>query len=90
MVHQAAHGLVDSKDGGRQLNNDVRTWDERFWEPDEILWNILFKHRNHEIEIATYGDKDNPDSICLECMTCNQVILDAETYTICAREDLDQ
>jgi len=67
--------------------NDVRTWDERFWEPDEILWNILFKHRTHKIEIATYGDWDNPQDMCLECVTCNQVILDAEIYTICARED---
>ena len=67
--------------------NDVSTWDERLWEPDEILWNILFKHRTHKIEIATYGDWDNPQDMCLECVTCNQVILDAEIYTICARED---
>ena len=67
--------------------NDVRLWDERFWDKDEILWNILFKHRTHKIKIATYGDWDNPDDMCLECLDCNQVILDAEIYTICGRED---
>ena len=68
--------------------SDVRTWDERFWEPDEILWNTLFKHRGHKVEIAAYGkDVNNPADICLECVECNQVILDAEIYTICGRED---
>ena len=67
--------------------NDTRYWDERFWEPDEVLWNILFKHRAHKIQITTYGDWDEPENMCLECETCNQVILDAEIYTICGRED---
>lgn len=70
------------------MNDDVRTWDERFWQPDEILWNILFKHRNHKTKIETYGDPNDPQNVCLSCLTCNQVILDAEIYTICAREDV--
>ena len=68
--------------------SDIRTWDERFWEPDEILWNTLFKHMGHKVEIVAYGeDVHNPADVCLECVECNQVILDAEIYTICARED---
>lgn len=70
------------------MSSDVRTWDERFWEPDEILWNILFKHREHKIEIITYEDWNDPSDMCLECVDCSQVILDAEIYTICGREDL--
>ena len=67
---------------------NIRDTDERFWEPDEILWNILYKHRNHNVEIVRYGDDDNPSDMCLECIDCNQVILDAEIYTICGREDI--
>ena len=42
----------------------------------------------HKVEIVWYGDKDNPANIALECTDCNEVILDAELYTICAREDM--
>ena len=70
------------------MSNDIREWDERFWEPDEILWNILFQHRGHQVEIVSYGDWDNPADICLECVNCGRVILDAEQYTICGREDI--
>ena len=67
--------------------SDIRKWDERFWEPDEILWNILFKHQGHSVKIVAYGDTEDPADMCLECVDCGQVILDAEIYTICARED---
>ena len=69
------------------MSEDIRMWDERFWEPDEILWNILFKHRGHKVEIATYGDWTDPVDMCLECLDCNEVILDGEIYTICGRQD---
>ena len=62
--------------------NDISTWEE-----NEVLWNILSLHRGHRVEIATYGDFDKPADICLECMSCNEVLLDAEIYTICTRED---
>lgn len=52
-----------------------------------ILWNELKKHIGHDVEIVYYGDKDNPENISLECNDCGEVILDAELYTICARED---
>ncbi len=56
-------------------------------DPDKLLWNILKQHYGHKVEIAMYGDKKNPNSITLEDMDTNEVILDAEIYTICARED---
>lgn len=48
---------------------------------DTLLWDELKKHRGHHIRIASYG-------ISLECEDCNEVILDAELYTICGREDV--
>lgn len=54
---------------------------------DNLLWEELLKHRGHKVEIVTYGDINNPADVCLECTDCNEVILDAELYTICAREN---
>lgn len=56
-------------------------------EMNELLWNILKEHFGHKVEIAIYGDPDNPANIALEDMDTGEVILDAEIYTICARED---
>ena len=60
---------------------------------NELLWNILKEHWGHEVEIAFYcgpdDDPDDPVDICLEDMDTYEVILDAELYTVCAREDLD-
>lgn len=52
-----------------------------------LLWNILKDHFGHKVEIAIYGDPDDPASVTLEDMDTGTVILDAEIYTICARED---
>lgn len=52
-----------------------------------LLWDILKDHWGHKVEIALYGDKDDPANISLEDMDTNEVILDAGIYTICARED---
>lgn len=52
-----------------------------------ILWNELKKHRGHKVNIISYGDWNNPTNICLECEDCGEVVLDAEIYTLCARED---
>lgn len=54
---------------------------------NELLWNILKEHFGHRVEIAVYGDLEDPANICLEDLDTNEVILDAEIYTICARED---
>ncbi len=51
------------------------------------LWNILKNHIGHRVEIAVYGEPENPDNICLEDVDTNEVILDASIYTICAREE---
>lgn len=69
------------------MNNemDIEAKMDKFF--NELLWNILKRHFGHKVEIAIYGDVDNPHSICLEDMDTNEVILDAEYYTICARED---
>lgn len=49
--------------------------------------NCLKKHRGHQVYITSYGDPEHPANICLECEDCGEVVLDAELYTICARED---
>lgn len=54
---------------------------------DELLWNMLLKHRGHTVSIVSYGDFDNPADVCLECEDCGEVILDADIYTICVRTD---
>lgn len=61
--------------------------DKSEWTDNEILWNTLFQHWGHHVEISFYGDADNPADICLECMDCNEVLVDAGIYSICARED---
>ena len=52
------------------------------------LWNILKGHIGHRVEIATYGDPDDPADICLEDMDTNEVILDAEIYTLAGSTDV--
>lgn len=52
-----------------------------------ILRNELKRHRGHKVNIVSYGNWDNPEDICLKCEDCGEVILDAEIYTLCARED---
>lgn len=53
-----------------------------------LLWNKLKKHRGHHVSIVSYGGWDDPKNISLECEDCNEIILDAELYTICEREDI--
>lgn len=55
---------------------------------NELLWDILRKHFGHKVEIAIYGDVNNPASITLEDMDTNEVILDAGIDTLCARDDV--
>lgn len=52
-----------------------------------ILRNKLKKHRGHKVSIVSYGDWNNPVDICLECEDCGEVVLDAEIYTLCEREN---
>ena len=55
---------------------------------NDLLWNTLKNHFGHKVEIAVYGDIDNPASVTLEDLDTNEVILDAEIYTICGRDDI--
>lgn len=54
---------------------------------DWVLWDALKDHFGHNVTIAVYGDPKHPADVCLECKDCNQVVLDAEIYTLCPRED---
>lgn len=54
---------------------------------DNVLWDRLLAHWGHNVRIVKYGDPDNPADVCLECEDCGEVILDAEIYTLCTRED---
>lgn len=56
--------------------------------PDpKLLWNALLAHRGHNVEIASYGDRNDIRSVTLEDLDTNEVILDAELYTLVARDD---
>lgn len=66
---------------------EVDEIEEESFENDTILWNELKKHRGHKISIVSYGDWEDPTDICLECEDCGEIILDAEIYTLCAREN---
>lgn len=57
---------------------------------DNALWDLLLKHKGHELVVACYGDPDNPENVSLECEDCGEVVLDAELYTICARSDMEE
>lgn len=56
---------------------------------NDWLWNTLLAHLGHRVSVAVYGDLDNPANVCLECEDCGEVVLDAELYTLKARDDLD-
>lgn len=57
---------------------------------NNLLWEKLLRHRGHNVSIVSYGDVDDPADVCLECEDCDEVILDAEIYTICANDDDDR
>ena len=57
---------------------------------NDMLRKALLAHRWHKVSIVSYGDADDPANVSLECEDCGAVILDAELYTICAREDAER
>lgn len=57
-------------------------------DPERFLWDLLRKHAGHTVEIAIYGDPDDLADICLEDMDTHEVILDAEIYTLRARNNI--
>lgn len=54
---------------------------------DTALWDILDRHIGHDVELVRYGDGDTVADVCLECLTCNEVLLSAEHYTLAPRSD---
>ena len=40
----------------------------------------LRPHVGHNIVCVYYGNPDNPADICIECETCNCVLVSAEDY----------
>lgn len=56
--------------------------------PEGLLWDCLLMHLGHRVEIAAYGDPSCPQSITLEDLDTNEVILDAGIYDLVAKADL--
>jgi len=47
---------------------------------NQILFEKLISHCGHVIEAVTYGrDGVFPDSAAIECITCGEVIIDADS-----------
>lgn len=40
----------------------------------------LRPHVGHRILCVIYGDSENPADICIECETCNCILISAEDY----------
>jgi hypothetical protein len=36
----------------------------------------LIEHKDHDVVISVYGDKEDPDNVAIECEDCNEVIYD--------------
>lgn len=43
------------------------------------MYNRLRPHIGHTLECVAYGDYDNPQDICIECIDCNEVLISVET-----------
>lgn len=43
---------------------------------DNYLAKKLLQHVGHNIEIAVYGDGINIYDVCIECVDCNEVLID--------------
>lgn len=70
------------------LEEKYASSEEKSDDMNMILWNALKKHRGHKVNIVSYGDSDDPVDVCLECEDCDEVVLDAELYTLCTKEDV--
>lgn len=43
------------------------------------LYDHLRQHLGHTLECVAYGDPNNPQDICIECVDCNEVLISVET-----------
>ena len=56
---------------------------------DEWLWYKLLSHYGHKVSIQIYWDGETPMSVTLEDENTNEIVLDAELYTLKARDDAE-
>lgn len=53
---------------------------------DYYAW--MKRHVGHHINCVYYGDSVNdPDDVCIECETCNEVLFSAETLCLEDKEN---
>lgn len=54
-----------------------------------MLWDKLIEHADDHVEIGVYRARgtDEPCDVCLEDMDTHEIILDADLYTLLARDD---
>lgn len=46
----------------------------------EYMYETLKDHVGHNIVYVSYGDSENPSDICIECETCNCVLVSSEDF----------
>lgn len=51
------------------MYEDTKTW----------MYDFLMPHIGHKIACVSYGNPKDPDDICIECETCNEVLFSAQT-----------
>lgn len=49
---------------------------------DSILGEVLKEHIGHNVRIVSYGDKDIPQDICLECEDCQEILISTESFEL--------
>ena len=47
---------------------------------DYYKW--MNQHVGHHITCVRYGDHNNPEDVCIECETCNEVLFSAESLCL--------
>ena len=55
---------------------------------DGLLAERLLSHLGHRVQIALYGDPDDPICVTLEDLDTNEIVLDSEIYTLVPRKDI--
>lgn len=46
------------------------------------MWDTLSPHIGHDVVCICYGDPNDPDDICIECESCNCVLVSAESFDL--------
>ena len=52
---------------------------------DYYKW--MKQHVGHHITCVCYGDKEDPEDVCIECETCNEVLFSAESLCLEDKEN---